>query len=78
MHACGSKQAARVGRCELRSSDIALIVAASYDHAANASIVGSAKNIVEIVYKAVVREIRTNIYQGMGHPDCNRFGVSGI
>ena len=56
----------------------ALIVAAGNDHTADASCVGSAQDISEIVHKAVVREIRTNIYQGVGHSYCNRFRVSGI
>jgi hypothetical protein len=78
VYACGSEQAARMGLGELRSINIALIVAAGNYHASDASGVGSAKDILEIVYKAVVREIRTNIYQGVGHADCNRFKVSGI
>jgi hypothetical protein len=78
VHACGSEQAARMGLGELRSVNIALIVTAGNYHAPNASGVGSAKDIIEIVCKAVVGEIRTNIYQGVGHLDCNRFKVSGI
>jgi hypothetical protein len=78
VHTCGREQPPGMRIGKFCSIDIALVAAASNDHFVHASVGGPRQDVWQVIREAVVREIRTDIDQGVGHSYCNRLPIGGI